>query len=93
MSELFHRIIKRKDKPALVCIPGLLGGPEDFNGILESIEDQFTLIFIDPNQGRKEKGGLSQLGLEETVSVSYDSSSEQIDKLMTILPFAIQKNF
>jgi pimeloyl-ACP methyl ester carboxylesterase len=75
---MYHQFVENKGKPVLVCIPGLLGGPEDFRGVLEHLQSDFSFFYVDPNQGRKEKGGLSQLSLEETIAVSYDSSAEEI---------------
>ena len=77
---MYYEILTNLGKPTLVCVPGLLGGPEDFRGIVQEIHLRFQIIFVNPNQERRERG-LFQLSREETEAVSFDSSAEEIKDL------------
>lgn len=62
--------------PALVCVPGLLGGPEDFRNMLEAWTEKFCIIILDPNAERRDEGlNLSEASMKE---VSFDTSSLDI---------------
>ena len=63
--------------PILVCIPGLLGGPEDFRQMTDLWQADFCVVTSDPNAARREKG-LSQLTDEVVQEISYDSSAVDI---------------
>ncbi len=67
--------------PVLCCIPGLMGGPEDFNAMLEFLKDKFSLIIIDPNQERRTQEGLN-LSVESMKAISYDSTAAGIKSLL-----------
>lgn len=62
--------------PVLVCVPGLLGGPEDFRNMLDAWAKDFCIIILDPNAERREEG----LNLSETTmkEVSFDTSAIEI---------------
>lgn len=67
--------------PALVCIPGLLGGPEDFRNILEALEKYFFIIILDPNNERRQQG-LANLTEEVMKEISFNSTSGDIDSVL-----------
>lgn len=79
---MHYRIVENPNHPTLVCVPGLMGGPEDFFGIKAAIQSKFQVIYVDPNQARKEVG-LSNLSLEETKAVSFDTSASEIKEILT----------
>ncbi len=63
--------------PVLVCIPGLLGGPEDFSGILPEVQDRFNILIINPIVIARD-AGLNRLSPEILNEVSYDSTAVDI---------------
>jgi len=67
--------------PILVCIPGLLGGPEDFRQMTDLWQADFCVVTSDPNAARREKG-LSQLTDEVVQEISYDSSAVDIKEFL-----------
>lgn len=71
----------KSENPALVCIPGLLGGAEDFQGMVPAWKDFFHILILDPNLDRRERG-LSGLNSEVMREISYDSTSEDILRAM-----------
>ena len=69
-------ILGNENGPVLVCVPGLLGGPEDFRQMLPAWESQFLIIIPDPNAERREQGlNLSEEAMRE---VTYESSAADI---------------
>lgn len=75
----------KKDGPVLVCVPGLLGGPEDFRQMLPAWEDKFCILIPDPNAERREDG----LNFSDDVmrEVTFESSASDIrDALVEYLP-------
>lgn len=68
--------------PILVCIPGLLGGPEDFRDMTQVWEKDFCLVTSDPNAARREKG-LSSLTDDVVREISYDTSAVDIKNFLT----------
>lgn len=67
--------------PALICVPGLLGGPEDFINIIPRWTDLFHIFILDPNYERRQIG-LNQLSAETIREISFDSTSADIATLM-----------
>jgi pimeloyl-ACP methyl ester carboxylesterase len=63
--------------PILICVPGLLGGPENFRAMLDGWAEAFRVFVLDPNKERRDEG-LSGLTVESIREVSYDSTSEDI---------------
>lgn len=69
-------ILGNPEAPLLICVPGLLGGPEDFRQMLPAWMDHFCIIIPDPNAERREQGlNLDQETMQE---VSFDSSAIEI---------------
>ena len=62
--------------PALVCVPGLLGGPEDFRNMLDAWTEKFCIIILDPNAERRDEG--LNLSAESMKEVSFDTSAIDI---------------
>ncbi|HXH29868.1 MAG TPA: alpha/beta hydrolase [Bacteriovoracaceae bacterium] len=63
--------------PVLVCLPGLIGGPEDFRDIIVDLKDHFQIMILDPNSERRVQVGLN-LTPEAMREISYDSTSDGI---------------
>jgi pimeloyl-ACP methyl ester carboxylesterase len=63
--------------PMLVCVPGLLGGPEDFANIIPPLFDKFQILIVNPIAQARETG-LSNLSADVLSEVSYDSTSTDI---------------
>ncbi|MFN7904886.1 MAG: alpha/beta hydrolase [Pseudobdellovibrionaceae bacterium] len=70
-------VFGNKTNPALVCVPGLLGGPEDFRAMTEVFEKDYYIMIMDPNSERR-KLGLSNLTQEVMQEVSFNSSANDI---------------
>lgn len=62
--------------PILFCLPGLVGGPEDFNPMLPKLEEKFTILIFDPNSKRRTTEGLN-LTIESMNEIEYDSTADQ----------------
>lgn len=67
--------------PALVCVPGLLGGAEDFRGMIPAWKDHFHVCILDPNIERRDEG-LSGLTAEMMREISYDSTSAEVLRVL-----------
>lgn len=67
--------------PTLICVPGLLGGVEDFSGMLDIWKHHFHVLVLDPNFERREQG-LSNLSVETLQEISFASSADDIAKAM-----------
>lgn len=67
--------------PTLICVPGLLGGVEDFSGMLDTWQNHFHVLVLDPNFERREQG-LSNLSVEVLQEISFASSAHDIAKAM-----------
>jgi pimeloyl-ACP methyl ester carboxylesterase len=63
--------------PALVCVPGLLGGAEDFTSMIPAWKDHFHVMVLDPNFQRREQG-LSGLTKEDLENMTFTSSAADI---------------
>lgn len=73
---MLFEITGNPDGPALICVPGLLGGPEDFRNMLDAWTEKFCIIILDPNAERREEGlNLSEASMKE---VSFDTSAYEI---------------
>ncbi len=42
--------------PLLLCVPGMMGGPEDFRNLKESWLSKFHVIILDPHAARRDLG-------------------------------------
>ena len=67
--------------PILFCIPGLIGGPEDFNEMIGKLGEKFSIIIIDPNDRRRLEEGMN-LSLESMKEISYDSTSIDVKNFL-----------
>lgn len=77
----FRTLGKALPAPALVCIPGLLGGAEDFNSIIDPLLETFHVIIQDPNFQRRETEGLN-LSVESMEELEFKSSADDIAKFL-----------
>ena len=68
----------QKGKPLLVCVPGLMGGPEDFRGMLPIWEPHLHVIILDPNAEHR----MSTITTSVMREISYDSTSKDILKII-----------
>jgi len=68
-------------RPPLVCIPGLLGGPENFLAMIPSWTEHFRVLVLDPHRVRRE-AGLTGLREESIREVSYDTTSGEIAEIL-----------
>lgn len=68
-------------KPALVAVPGLFGGPENFRAMLDAWTERFYILVVDPNSERRKSEGLN-LSVETMREVSFDSTAEDIARLL-----------
>lgn len=66
----FDELGSRKN-PTLVCVPGLLGGPENFAPMAEILEPKFHLLIFNPNIVTKAQSLAAQ-------KLSYNSSADDI---------------
>lgn len=71
----------KPEGPVLVCIPGLLGGPEDFQSLLPEWLPHMALLIPDPNGERREEG-LAGLSDEKMREISFESSAPEIKAVL-----------
>jgi pimeloyl-ACP methyl ester carboxylesterase len=72
-----------KQGPVLVCVPGLLGGAEDFRDIIDPLLESFHVLIFDPNAGRRQFG-LSGLTVEVMQEIQFDYSADEIAKELSL---------
>jgi pimeloyl-ACP methyl ester carboxylesterase len=63
--------------PILVCVPGLLGGAEDFRDIIDPLLKDFHVLVFDPNASRRQFG-LNGLTVEVMQEIQFDYSADEI---------------
>ena len=63
--------------PILVCVPGLLGGSEDFRGIIDPLLNVFHILIFDPNAERRQFG-INGLTVEVMQEIQFDYSANEI---------------
>jgi pimeloyl-ACP methyl ester carboxylesterase len=66
-----------KNKPKLVCVPGLLGGSEDFARIVAPLVEHFEIHYFDPNAGRRDVG-LSGLTIEMMKEIEFNFAASDM---------------
>ncbi len=66
-----------KEGPIIVCVPGLLGGAEDFRNIIQLFSNDFHFLVFDPNAERRQFGinGLTQKVMQE---IQFDYNANEI---------------
>ncbi len=79
-----YKVLGNPKHPTLVCVPGLLGGPEDFVNLIPPWVDKFHLILLDPNSDKREKG-LSGLTEEVMKEYSLESNADGIKEILDLL--------
>jgi len=70
-----------KEGPLLVCVPGLLGGPDDFAHMLDSWGQKFKIAVIDPHHERREQG-INNLSAQVVQEISFNSTSDEIAQVI-----------
>lgn len=66
-----------KKGSAMVCVPGLLGGAEDFRDTIGRFSDTHHILVFDPNAERRELG-IKGLTLEAMQEISFDCNAEEL---------------
>jgi|GEM_PF-1148377 len=61
----------KENGPLLLCIPGMMGGPEDFRNFLELWQQHFKVIVLDPHSSRRDLG-LKQVTLDAVQEFDVD---------------------
>jgi len=69
-----------ENAPLLICVPGLLGGAEDFRLMIDAWKDHFFIIIPDPNAARRSQG--LNLTSETMQNVSFDYSALEIGNVL-----------
>lgn len=76
-SEFKFQQLGNPEGPILVCVPGLLGGPEDFREIIPNILEKYNVLVVNPILHAREKG-LNNLTADFLKEVTYDTASADI---------------
>jgi pimeloyl-ACP methyl ester carboxylesterase len=63
--------------PAIVCVPGLLGGAEDFRDTIARFGESHHLLVFDPNAERREMG-INGLTLEVMQEIKFDCNADEL---------------
>lgn len=80
-----YEFLGNQKGPILVCVPGLLGGPEDFRQMLPAWTDRFFIVIPDPNAERRDAG--LNFTSEVMREVTFESSASEIrDALVEHFP-------
>lgn len=61
----------KEDGPLLLCVPGMMGGPEDFRNFLEAWKEKFLVVVLDPHAARRD-GGFKNVTLEAVQQFDVD---------------------
>ncbi len=69
-------LIGQPDLPLLICVHGLLGGPENFSAMLPAWSKKFCPIVVDLHSHMR-TGGLIQISEENMGHLTYDGAAEQ----------------
>lgn len=66
-----------KNGPIIVCVPGLLGGAEDFRYLMDRFNEYFHFLVFDPNAERRQFGinGLTEKVMQE---IQFDYNANEI---------------
>jgi pimeloyl-ACP methyl ester carboxylesterase len=69
------------ESPLLICIPGLLGGIEDFQYMIPKWQTRYFVAILDPNAEQRERSGLN-IPEEVMKSITYSSTSDQVMQII-----------
>lgn len=69
--------VGNENAPFLVCVPGLLGGAEDFRDIIDPLLTDFHILIFDPNSERR-LFGQNALTIEVMKEIQFDYSANDI---------------
>ena len=75
---MFHSF-GNPNAPILVCVPGLLGGAEDFRDIIDPLLSDFHILIFDPNEDRRQFG-LNGLTVQVMQEIQFDYTADEIAK-------------
>lgn len=70
------------EAPLLLCIPGMIGGPDDFRSIIEGLESRFRILLVDINAERREEG-LKNLSEASVNAVDYQGTAKLIQNYLS----------
>lgn len=63
--------------PAIVCVPGLLGGAEDFRDTIGRFSESHHILVHDPNAERRELG-IKGITLEVMQEINFDCNADEL---------------
>lgn len=78
MAQNQYKEFGDRKNPTLVCVPGLLGGPENFVAMVPPFMEQYHIIIFDPNVQKEPVAGMSAEDLHHMRELSYNSTSADI---------------
>lgn len=67
-----------KENPTLVCVPGILGGPENFAAMVPGLIDRFHIIIFDPSAERRVHQGAAVNALMAMQQLAYYQTADEI---------------
>lgn len=66
-----YELTGKEDGPLLLCIPGMMGGPEDFRNFRDAWGEKFRIAILDPHASRRDLG-LKQVTLDAVQEFDVD---------------------
>lgn len=69
--------IGNKENPTLVCVPGILGGPENFAAMVPGLIDRFHIVIFDPSE-RREPQSTTANALSAMQQLAYYQTAAEI---------------
>ncbi len=70
-----------KEAPLLVCVHGLMGGPQDFDQMVEGWKDKFHVIVLDLLSDYRDQG-IIKLSQEGASKVTFSGATEDIQEYL-----------
>lgn len=70
--------IGNRENPTLVCVPGILGGPENFAAMVPGLVDRYHIMIFDPSAERRDIGLTNSNLVHAMQQLAYYQTADEI---------------
>ncbi len=67
-----------KENPTLVCVPGILGGPENFAAMVPGLIDRYHIVIFDPSAERRDLALTNASLMQAMQQLAYYQTADEI---------------
>lgn len=77
--------IGNRENPTLVCVPGILGGPENFAAMVPGLIDRYHIVIFDPSAERRDIGLTNANLVQAMQQLAYYQTAGEIAEALTAM--------